>query len=61
MRCAACQGTGRQIRTIAATVKADARLAKAAALRPPLQFNVPCDACGGTGFAHCCEGEREQG
>lgn len=22
----------------------------------PLQW--PCEACGGTGFAHCCEGER---
>ena len=21
---------------------------------------IPCDACGGCGFAHCCDGERAQ-
>ncbi len=59
MRCAACQGTGRKIKTVATPV-AGARLAKVVARHPPLQFNIPCEACGGTGISHCCEGERSQ-
>ncbi len=60
MRCSTCHGTGRYLKTITVPGKTDARLVKVAARHPPLQFNMPCEMCGGTGFAHCCEGERMQ-
>ncbi len=61
MRCGACQGTGRQIKTIAHPEPImSAPLAQAARQYPPAQFNIPCETCNGSGFSHCCEGERSQ-
>lgn len=32
----------------------------AASVKPARWVKIPCTECGGSGFTHCCEGERVQ-
>ncbi len=61
MRCPTCHGTGRQIKSFANPDLAQTGPLGAAARQYPVpQINIPCETCNGSGFSHCCGGERSQ-
>lgn len=61
MRCEDCQGTGRVRHELREPVVVAER-AQGAGMPPVfievLAIRLPCESCGGSGWAHCCEGER---
>lgn len=56
MRCEACQGTGRVKAPSYPVPPPDRDHSIGLSIAP----RFPCPTCGGSGIAHCCEGEREQ-
>lgn len=51
MRCETCHGTGMRFQSFPETVLIDG-------MPVSLPVLVPCATCGGTGFDHCCDGDR---
>lgn len=69
MRCEACHGEGHRLvwhRPTGKDIGHDAQCRRAfqvsTRIGSPrgLPLPVPCDECGGSGIAHCCEGLRAQ-
>jgi hypothetical protein len=59
MICEACHGTGRRLNPVL-SVDGDGPYGIRIKNPDRLRLLVPCDECGGSGFAHCCEGEQAQ-